>query len=221
MTDASTQPHWLPDPQNYAVEQERQRHLDALFSFGEFAVIVLMWRIQDFEEGLVRRCPTCYLAEGKIAEAYGQGARRKCPDCFGSTFEGGYRARIIRPSMWDHDVTDQHEAPRGDTFVDAARMQTTGDFSMNTDDYAFRADGTRWQLRVSDWDLLRTGFQMPSVTSTMLGWNTTTASLEDASSVAYLIPPTPADLAALLVVSNGLRFPPDFSADEDIRGPLL
>jgi hypothetical protein len=220
VTDASLQPHWLTDPQAYAVEQERQRHLDALYAYGEFAMFVLMWRVTDFEAGLVGRCPTCFTSGGKIAATYGQGAKRDCPDCFGTTFEGGYRAKIVRPSLWDHDTSTELPGRRGDTITEPTRIQTTGDFNSNTDDYAFRGDGTRWQMRNTDWDLLRTGFQTPSIPRTLLGWNITQANLEDPSSVAYLIPPTGDELVTILNVTNGLRFPPDFSEHEDIRGPL-
>lgn len=223
MTDASLQPHWLPDVQNWAIDQERQRHLDAVYAYGEYAVFVLMWRVQDFEAGLVGRCKRCYLSQGKIAEVYGQGKQNKCPDCFGTTFEGGYRARIIRPALWDHDSTEQHgPRPRGDTFQANARVQTTDDFNLNTDDYVFRADGTRWQIAKTDWDLLHTGFGFPDQFGTLVGWNLTSVNLEDESSVAYLIPPTPDDVEDILTLPQRFptRYPMDFSQYEDIRGPL-
>jgi hypothetical protein len=76
-----------PDPQPHAVATERFRHDGALFQWGEYAIFVLMWSVDDFEQGRVGRCPACYTAYGLIAEAYDQPARRNCPECFGTTFK--------------------------------------------------------------------------------------------------------------------------------------
>src|SRR6478609_414109 len=53
-------PYYLRDRQNWAVEQERMRHDEALYSIGEYAIFVLMWHIQDLTAGLVQRCSRCY-----------------------------------------------------------------------------------------------------------------------------------------------------------------
>src|SRR5258708_66990 len=94
----------LPDPRSYAVEQERMRHNQALYAYGEYAMFALMWTIRDLEHGRVQRCSRCFEDVGlndRIADTYKQANLRLCPVCFGTSFEGGYRALIIRPSLWD------------------------------------------------------------------------------------------------------------------------
>lgn len=188
-----TLPLWLPDDQDYAVEQERYRHDQALAFYGENALFVLMWRLEDHEKGLVDRCPTCYVALGKIAEVYGQAAREKCSDCFGTTFEGGWKAKIVRLSLWDANEKDYREKARGETEVSTASIQAPSDFRLRTGDYIFRGDGTRWRMQTVSTNHLRTGFEMPSAARTAAGWNYGQCILEDESSVAYMIEPTPSE----------------------------
>lgn len=212
--------HHLPDPQGFAVDQERQRHEQALYRFGEYAMFVLMWNLLDHERGLVARCPTCYESYGKTAEAYGQSAVQDCPDCFGTTFEGGYKARIVRPALWDFNEEDYREAVRGLTVVATATIQSTSDFRLRTGDHVFRADGTRWLMRTVSTNHLRTGFEMPNRDRTALGYNYGQVNRQDETSVAFLIPPDAATLTSALDIP-GTRYPADFSAIEDVRGPLL
>jgi hypothetical protein len=87
---ATLQPYYLREPQRWAVDQERQRHLQALYTVGEWTMFCLMWNLEDFQNGLVTRCSVCY---NRSSQAYKQGERNKCPDCFGTTFEGGFRAQ--------------------------------------------------------------------------------------------------------------------------------
>jgi hypothetical protein len=67
---------------------------------------------------------------------------------------------------------------------------------------------------------LRTGFQMPTGERTALGYNYGQVGLEDESSVAYTIPPLPSPLLNATLDVVGVRYPKDFSALEQIRGPL-
>lgn len=214
------QPYHLPDPHRYAVEQERKRHNDALYRFGEWAMFVLLWRIRDHRDGLVGRCPTCYLGAGEVAEAYGQSTNRNCPDCFGTTFEGGYKARIVRPSIWE-DTGEAHvEGRRGEVVTDTATsIEAPADFLLRTGDYIFRADGTRWQMATMSKTDLAVGFETRGDRRSAIAFNFGRANLEDPSSVAYLIPPDEATLTATLDVPMS-RFPLDFTAVEVIRGPL-
>ena len=214
-------PRWLPDPQDYAIAQERLRHEQALYSFGEYAMFVLMWRVEDHTAGLVDRCPACYLAHGKIAEAYGQPSQRDCPECFGTTFEGGYRAKIVRPCLFDDNEPAQDVVERGERSVQAATIQTTTDFRMRKGDYAFRANGTRWQVRMMGSHSLATGFRTAALPERdMVAFNVAQANLEDPSSVAYLIPPDEATLVRELDV-YGIRRPKDFTHIDVIRGPVF
>lgn len=213
--------HWLTDPMSYAVQQEVDRHDQALWTHGELAMFVLLWTIFDYEAGLVAHCSTCYVAYGRSAEAYGQPAKRDCPDCYGTTFEGGYKAKIVRPAIW----TDQSEealtiGPRGQSLADAESVQSTADFKPMNGDYVFRADGTRWEIREVTSGTLHTGFEFTSATSQSVGFAMGRVVREDESSVAYLIPPDPVTLRAILTTPMGTRYPPDTTAVDEIRGPL-
>lgn len=211
----------VPDPQRFAVDQERFRHDGALYQYGEYATFVLMWSLPDFEAGLVDRCPKCYVAVDRAAEAYGQPARRKCDSCFGTTFEGGYRAKIVRPSLWDHNERDRREHVKGEIEVSTASVQSTADFQMRTGDYIIRADNGRWQVRSKGTNHLRTGFETPTGIRTALGYNFGQVTLEDQAAVVYTIPPVSADEVALLLDQSGRRAPVDFTTFDEVRGPLV
>jgi hypothetical protein len=226
--------HWIRTPQRWAIDQERDRHLDALYQWGEYAIFVLLWNIVDFEAGLVDRCPTCYIPYGKITDAYGQAAQERCPDCYGTTFEGGYRAVIVRPSLWRGIGADESnpEAPRGTTFISTHTIQSTYDFLMRSRDYVFRGDGSRWIISGPADTNLATGFEVKTYPAdTIDGWNIATARQEDKSSVAYDIRPPEADLIGILNLPVEVRLPIDFLHGyddgyeqqwdvEEIRGPL-
>lgn len=50
-----------------------------------------IWTLQDLHDGLVRRCPVCW------DEVNHQSKRpNDCPNCYGTTYEGGYRPVEIR-----------------------------------------------------------------------------------------------------------------------------
>lgn len=216
---ATKQPYYVRDPQRWAIEQEYMRHNQALYLVGEYGCFILMWHIQDFQAGLVNRCSTCWLANGKIAEAYGQTAQNKCPDCFGTTFEGGYRAIIMRPAIFsDTDEGEQFSA-RGVVHSQDVSVDSTTDFRVRTGDYVFRQNNDRYFLRVPNRITVRAGFQHPTQTQTAIGYNHARASVEDPTSVAYLIPPSDYDLDSILSMTS--QSPVDFSPYEVIRAPLI
>jgi len=215
-----SQPYYLPHPQQYAVEQERYRHDQALYSFGEYSLFLLMWKIQDFEKGLVGRCPTCFLAYGKIAEAYGQASSSVCPDCLGTTFDGGYKAKIIRPAIWDDTSARANSLTRsGEVETDSTAIQSTNDFRMHTDDYVFRADGSCWQVQDYIESMLNTGFQHMNAQRGLVGVNYNRVKLEDSLTVAY----SAVSMEDVITILNPEpeHFPIDFSAQEEIKGPIL
>lgn len=210
--------HWLPDAHSYVIDQERGRHDQVLWSMGEYVAFVLLWRIRDFEIGRVDRCSRCYLSQGAIADTYGQAAQENCPNCFGTSFEGGYRAIIVRPVLWNYTEDAEAQAPRGAVFRATAQFQTTSDFDYFNGDYLFRADNTRWQLRADSPTYAVTGFESQSPSRNVVG-QLGTATKEDESSVAYLMPPTAVDLAVYLDVAHA-HFPQVFPEIEDIRAAL-
>ena len=212
------QPYWLPDAQAYAIQQEAYRHTGAVDHWGEYAVFVLMWSIVDFEAGRVDRCPTCYTTLGLIADVYAQSPNSMCPDCFGTTFEGGFKAILVRRSLWDVTEEDERAARRGTTFTQTASVQSTSDFRLRTGDFIFREDGSRWQMRTLSSNELRTGFDMPTHES-VVGYNYGTCSREDESSVAFIIPPD-AETIRQRLGPDHMHYPGNYSDIEVIRGPV-
>src|SRR5690606_27227495 len=134
----------------------------------------------------------------------------------GTTYEGGYKARIVRLALWDTiDVENREEQRRGVEKFRTARVQATSDFRLRTGDYIFRANGDRWRVQGIDSDSLRTGFQRSSKNRSRVGYNYGTVVLEHPASVAYIIPPDNTTLEALDVY--GTRVPQEFEALEEIR----
>lgn len=222
------QPYYVRDPQAFAIEQERQRHTQALYMVGEYAMFVLMWHNDDEIAGLVARCTDCYGTEtmdsikAKVAGAYNQPEQHKCPTCFGTTFEGGFKARIIRPAIFSDADEDEQKQAKGVMKPQDLSVESTTDFRVRSGDYVFRATGDRYYLRVPQRITLRTGFAVPHQSSAAIGYNHARASQEDRTSVAYTIPhnlnPTPT-LEDILTM--GSRVPFDFDPYETIRGPLI
>lgn len=209
-------PIWMPDPQAYSIDQERYRHDEAMALFGEYAIFVLLWNINDFNADLVDRCPDCYVVYGKIAETYGQASKERCEACYGTTFEGGYRAKIVRSSIWDFNEDAEREHSKGEVTLQKASVQSVSDFRLRTGDFILRGDGTRWRAEQLGTNHLRTGFDMPTTTDTPLGYNYGDVVREMDNSVAHMV--LPADLSILDVPFQ--RYPQDWSAVEDVVGYL-
>lgn len=218
------QPYFLRQKQDWAVQQERQRHAEALYFVGEMVCIILMWHEIDFQEGLVQRCQTCYNTpnplNNRITAVYNQPTRNLCPDCFGTTFEGGYRARIVRPAiLTDTDETERQDR-KGSMHPFSMNMETTWDFRSRAGDYMLRSDGSRWRLSDPQRITLRAGFAHPAQATSAITYTNIRAQYEESTTVAYIIPPTdPNQLNAVLTAVS--FFPPDFSSFEDIRADLI
>lgn len=207
--------------EDWAEAEVRQSHKEALFAFGEWAIFVLMWRPADEDAGLVGRCLTCYVGEGRSARAFRQGARDKCPDCFGSTFEGGYRARVIRPALFTDRALDTADSPRGALVTDTVTIETTDDFTFHHGDYVLRAGRSRYRGDQKNAVTVRTGFVNPDPGRAIAG-SIASAKLEDRNSVAYLIPPTEEVVETLLRRPLTEHLPADLAEHEVTdRGPLL
>lgn len=212
-------PTWHRDPQEHALEVQRANHDQALAIFGEYAMFSLMWNLEDHLKGLVERCSVCWKVNEKRAAAYGQSSQEDCPNCFGTTFEGGYKARIVRLSLWDHNEKDREESKRGEVQRQTATVQSTHDFRLRSDDYVFRADGSRWRVQQIQSNHLRHGFQMTSNSRTPVAFTYSQVIREDESMVAYQIPPAPEDSDIWDIINQ--PYPADFSEIEDIRGDVL
>ena len=211
------------DPQDWAVDQVRARHTDALFQWGEYDIFVLLWRAEDFEAGLVGRCPVCWgggAAEARMAEAFRQPVRRDCLDCLGTTFEGGYKAKIVRPALWSLSAEADRSPVRGEASTRTAQVESSSDFRMRIGDYILRADNTRWQVQNYSPFYLSTGFQTATRERNIIGFNMGQVTEEDPSSVAFLIPPIGTAITDLLDISH-VRFPREFAEIEVYRGASL
>lgn len=218
-------PLYVRDTQGWAVQQERQRHDQAIYSVGEYAIFFLLWNLLDFERGLVGRCSLCSGATSDAkhqaaAAVYSQPLVNKCPRCFGTTFEGGLRARIVRPSVFG-DADEQNQLDRkGQVNPEEVLVESTSDFRVRQGDVVVRYDNRRYQLRTPRRVMLRTGFGSPEQSDAAINYSLTRASLQAPSTVSYQIPP--ADPAVIKDVLKAKRFSPgDWSDWEQINGPLI
>lgn len=213
----------LTQAQGWAVTQERMHHDQALYLLGEWCFFVLMWSQIDFEAGDVARCSRCWpdsdALEHRLAEVYEQPRQNECPVCFGTSFEGGYRARIVRPSI----VTDAEETAklekRGVIHPADTNVQTTADFRCREGDFMIRADGSRWSLTSIQRTMLRAGFAHASQEDEAVGLQMRATRQED-STVAYKIPPLGRSLIRA-VLAQPMHIPGSFIEHEDQRGELI
>lgn len=225
LDEPTVQPYYVRDAQPWVIQQERMRHMQALLMVGEYAMFVLMWHINDFKAGLVDRCHKCYgkasqdTVRQRIAETYNQPEEHRCPECFGTTFEGGYKAQIIRPAIFSDADEDEQKQARGVTNPQALSVESTTDFRVRSGDYCFRSTGDRFQLRIPNRVTLRTGFAVPHQSTAAIGYNHARANQEDLTSVAFSIPPDNDTLQDLL--TRGSRVPYDFGPYEVIRASLI
>lgn len=223
--EVQAQPFYVRQTQDWAITAEHQRHDQVLFSLGEYAMFTLLWHLQDFEDGLVGRCAVCSGQPGSsqaaVAAVYKQPVINKCPSCYGTTFQGGIKAQIVRPAIFgDADQAEQLTA-RGVVHPEDIQVESTADFRVRTGDYAFRSTGERYYLRAPRRTTLRTGFGTPTQATAAINYNLARASLEDPNaSVAYLMPPTSAALSSALQNASA-GYPADFAALEQINGPLI
>lgn len=178
----------VPDVKNWEIENERARHDQALYRYGEYAIFVLMWTVQDFEANLVGRCKTCYVPSEPVSDTWKQPAYFKCPDCLGTSFEGGYKAILVRPSLWEWDEPKLQQDKRGVINTNVATVQTTADFRMQPKDYVIRGDGSRWQIQAMEGTHLDTGFGTQSGIWDATQFTYTNVTREDESSPIYLLP---------------------------------
>lgn len=198
----TTQPYYVRAQQSWVIEQERQRHVQALYQVGEPVLFVLMWKVEDYESGLVTKCPRCAeqsdSVEARISAVYQQPQTTHCGFCFGTTFYGGVRAKVRRPALITDADEDERKSQRGVIHNEQVMIQTTDDFRVRTGDYVFRRDGSRWQMGHPQRIMLRTGFGHPTQVDESIGYGQIPASREDRSSVAYEIPPTAEELISIL-----------------------
>lgn len=219
----------LPGRQPFARDTKRRTHNEALYAYGEWSLFVLMWTLQDFNAGRVGRCSRCQAGGSAphhnseaIFDTFKQAVENRCPSCFGTTFEGGWKAKIVRPAIVDYSEERWDRDRRGLVSNSTGQVQSTEDFHLTDADYLFRGDGTRWRTQGgSTTTRLRDGFGTPSRIDSNLGYNYAQIVKLDKSSVAFDIAPVAASELTELLERVGEHFPPDFDAVDQIRGPIL
>jgi hypothetical protein len=228
------QSYWLKTPDFYEIGQERQRHADAIYAYGEYDIFVLLWNAFDYGAGLVQHCPQCYSTNDGISDTYNQPSYTKCSLCYGTTFfllsagingVGGVKARLVRPGLWTPSDQSQKQTASGQVTSGVAQVQSVSDFRMRTGDVVMRADSTRWRVASHNTQSIISGFQPGNDIRAMTGYNYGQAVREDLSMPAYIIPVGPGnaagDQAALLGTNTQPNWPVDFSAYEIVNGPLI
>lgn len=212
-----TQPYAAAAQQDWATHRLDAQHEEALLAFGELALFTLMWRPIDFEEGRVDRCPTCFGGDkARYAAAFEQPVKKECPDCFGTTFEGGFRAQIIRPAIFANRNQEMHDGARGTSVTDSIRVEITGDFHLRKDDYIIRFDNSRFQVEERLEDVPRDGFGPALAGDSVAG--STTAHREEETSVAFLIPPRSALNLRTMLGRPGPFIIEDLAASDILAG---
>jgi hypothetical protein len=247
---AGQQPAWQRDVQRFAIVQERQRHAQALWQYGELAVFALLWRPEDIGLGLAQRCTRCWNpsavidglppdtvppagyytipgVEEQISAAYGQGNQYRCTLCYGTQVIAakqvkvpGVRALLVRPTILTDTDQNQQRTAKGTVNTGSVSVQSTPDFRVNTLDYVFRSDGRRYQLAVPARTTLRTGFGSPWQQAAAISYNLSNASLEDPKASVAYVIPPP-NPELERMLGTYTRIPADFAWFEQVNGPLI
>jgi hypothetical protein len=214
-------PYWLADGQPWAVDHLTRSHNDALYRIGEYVIFFLLWQPEDFTHGLVERCSECFIPFGEQAEVFQQPSRANCPTCLGTTFEGGWRARIIRPIILDFTEEQDVTGQRGQYQTSTASIETTNDFRGRVGDFFVRADGTRWTMKEVRSEYIESGFQASTPQRSVHGFSYPNCAFEEHTSPIYLADPRdPAELVTLLDKRHW-HYPPDFSSFDIARADLI
>lgn len=216
----------LPGRQPYARATERRSHEEAIFAFGEYALFVLLWNIEDFDAGRVTRCSRCQGLAGDSTEAsaivfetFKATAEDLCPNCLGTTFEGGWKAKIVRPSLWDYREEIWSKTAKGMVLNLSGSVQTTADFLLRDGDVILRGDGTRYRAKSGTPARIHDGFGLPSRADSNLGYTYAQVN-RDEKTTTMIEPTTRTELNALLD-RVGEHWPTDTSGVDQIRGPIL
>ena len=98
-------------------EIDQQRfHDETLQWYGEECVVRLLWRAEDAAAGLVTYCQTCQVSpnptspnanvKARASAVYRQSGNSYCPDCYGTTFTGGFQPIAYHLYMLASDTPD-------------------------------------------------------------------------------------------------------------------
>src|SRR5690606_25128539 len=139
--------------------------------------------------------------------------------CFGTSFEGGFKALMVPPAIFSDSDDNETKHSRGVVTPQDLTIESTPDCRVRTGDFALRISGDRFFLRVPERVTLRTGFAPPTQTDTAIGYNHANAVQEDPTSAAYLIPPAYDEPAVIL--GHISRIPRHSGACDAIHGSIM
>ena len=159
--------------------------------YGEMTAFIQWWHVDDFMDGLVVRCTRCFpwqdRTERRIVEAFEQASQTKCPVCYGTTFEGGYKAIVYAPAIWSPGPESSDAIGRhGDHYVRGAQVQPSSIVKLRDGDTAVRLDGTRWRLASPLEGELSTGFGFHGELNEQMR-SAITANIQDPTTVDYMV----------------------------------
>jgi hypothetical protein len=193
--DVTVYPYWDAPHQQFANDQVARHHQEAIRRFGEYSAWVMRWNTVDYEAGNVALCSPCIPNEDHW-RVYGQVTDPDCPDCLGTTYEGGVRAVLIRPTMWDYPEEENSGGRRGEVITQTAEVQTTNDFRARVGDWVLQHNNVRWQVQGIRDTKIHTGFIGTTRYRNNMGYGYSLVR-EDPDSVIYDHIMTPEELAAM------------------------
>ena len=156
--------------ENWTQIDQQRFHDEALQWYGEECVVRLLWRAEDAAQGLVTYCLTCQDSpnpsrpdinvQRRASNVYKQSGNSYCPDCYGTTFTGGFKPIAYHLYMLASDTPE------------IRRNLTTGQFWQENPQVQFSWYPQIRQgdlvVRISSWDgdtplLSTTRFQVNNV----------------------------------------------------------
>ena len=102
--------------ENWTQIDQQRFHDEALQWYGEECVVRLLWRAEDAAQGLVTYCQTCQDSvnpsnpsasiQSRVSKVYRQTGNSYCPDCYGTTFTGGFKPVAYHLYMLASDTAE-------------------------------------------------------------------------------------------------------------------
>lgn len=119
----------------YAIRMARESVRDSLRAHGEECILVHMFHVAEVQDKQPR-CPVCY------DDVYKQGERFDCPECFGTTFQGGINQAFRAWGMFGDSADTESFNKRGMWHPIARTLHTEHFPDMWQRDYVVRV--TQW-----------------------------------------------------------------------------
>jgi len=151
------------------IDQQRF-HDETLQWYGEECIVRLLWRAEDAQAGLVTYCQTCQDSpdpsnpsnniQSRVSKAYRQTGNSYCPECYGTTFTGGFQPTAYHLFMLAADTEDvRKNLSTGQFWQQNPRVQFSWFPRLRTGDLVVRVE--QWQGNLPT--LATTRFQVSTV----------------------------------------------------------